>query len=186
MSGPCYEKLQSVKNSLLKPFFQAEIVFLENSNMTSGQLARVSRNFAAGLPFAKKLREDTIFITSDVDLFIFNKAAVLPDEKRFDEMSVLFADETIHFYNNHTTRLKFRDLTFTMFNMGTIAANLSVWRDIMDIKNSDVVNGEYIEKAIQKVYGDEFAIKNKHKMFNWYLDQHFFSLKFHKYLEKNA
>jgi hypothetical protein len=120
--------------------------------------------------------DETIFITSDADMFVFHLKNHIPHPNK-----------TLHLYNSRcckttTVPAKRGKQRIRMYPMTSIAATITTWRSIMGFNRSDYTVDD-IESYLFNEFGDNFFHFNdtwrKHLIGSsiWYADQSLISYK---------
>uniref|UniRef100_A0A914QXM2 Uncharacterized protein n=1 Tax=Panagrolaimus davidi TaxID=227884 RepID=A0A914QXM2_9BILA len=145
----------------------------------------IIRLFGAILPLpGYSISDETIFITSDADLAVFNRSNHIPSLKN---------QKTIHLYNSNCCESvnvppNRGNYAVKMYPMGTIGATRQTWKNIMGFKK-DVFNIDEIEEYVQKEFGTQFFNPSDDTNTTligssiWYSDQSLFSYKFDEWME---
>jgi hypothetical protein len=164
-----------------------KIIYLKSEKLSPVSLSQIVRLFPASLPISNIYDpENTIFITSDADLFVFHLKNHAPN---------LLQNKTLHLYNSRCCNPvnippKRGKHKVRMFPIGTIGATIKTWRNIMGFDRQNYTFKD-IENYVINEFGSNFFHfndSNNPRLIGsaiWYADQSLISYKLDLWLKGN-
>uniref|UniRef100_A0A914YTV1 Nucleotide-diphospho-sugar transferase domain-containing protein n=1 Tax=Panagrolaimus superbus TaxID=310955 RepID=A0A914YTV1_9BILA len=179
---------QAKKTIKLLKELNAHIIYLTPEKLSHTSLSQLIRVFGPVLPIPFNSPEnETVIITSDADLVVFNISNHLPN---------ITDGKTLHLYNSrccHPVRVPPARGAYKvhMYPMGTIGATIKTWKDIMGFNDTQMSLKE-IEEYILGEFGENIFHPNDDGnrrlvgSFIWYADQSLMSYKLNEWFKNTS